>query len=39
VVGTPGKVVNVGGMQIITPTKDPSAVASEVVNRLVGVGY
>lgn len=39
VVGTQGKVVNVGGLTVITPTKDPVAVASETVNRLVAVGY
>ena len=36
---TPQKVTNVGGISIITPTKDPAAVAQEVVNRLVAVGY
>lgn len=33
------RVVDVGGIQIITPTKDPGAVAQEMVNRLVAVGY
>ncbi len=33
------KVVEMGGVTIITPTKDPAAVAQEVVNRLVAVGY
>jgi SLT domain-containing protein len=33
------RTIDVGGIQIITPTKDPGAVAQEMVNRLVAVGY
>jgi hypothetical protein len=33
------KVIDVGGISIITPTKDPAAVAQETINRLVAVGY
>lgn len=33
------KTIDVGGIQIITPTQDPGAVAQEMVNRLVAVGY
>lgn len=36
---TPSHVTNVGGITVITPTKNPVAVATETVNRLVGVGY
>jgi hypothetical protein len=35
----PQKVTNVGGINIITPTTDPAAVAQETINRLVAVGY
>lgn len=33
------KKVDVGGITIITPTKDPAAVARETVNRLVAAAY
>jgi hypothetical protein len=32
----PQKVVDVGGVTVVTPTEDPYAVATEVVNRIVG---
>jgi len=35
----PQKVIDVGGINIITPTVDPAAVAQETINRLVAVGY
>jgi hypothetical protein len=38
-VGPAGKVVNVGGITVVTPTVDPGAVAQETINRLVAVGY
>jgi len=31
--------LNVGGLTIITPTKDPAAVARETVNRMVAASY
>lgn len=31
--------IDASGWTIVTPTKDPSAVASEVINRLVATGY
>lgn len=34
-----GKVINVGGLTVVTPTKDPAAVATETVNKLVGAAY
>lgn len=34
--GNTGKVVNVGGVTIVTPTKDPKAVANEAINEIVG---
>jgi len=34
-----GKIVNIGGLTVVTPTEDPKAVASEVVNKLVGAAY
>ena len=37
--GAGGRSVNVGGLTIITPTKDPAAVARETVNRLVAAAY
>jgi hypothetical protein len=37
--GAAQTVVDVGGISIITPTRDPAAVAQEVVNRLVATGY
>ena len=39
VVAAAGKTINVGGINIVTPTKDPRAVATETINRLVAVGY
>src|SRR5262245_23687573 len=33
------RIVEVGGIHIVTPTTDPAAVAQETVNRLVAVGY
>ena len=38
-ISTGGKVVNMGGVQVITPTEDPRAVAQEVFNVLVASGY
>ncbi len=37
--GGPQKVVDVGGLTVVTPTSDPKAVATETVNALVGKGY
>lgn len=34
-----GKTIDASGWTIVSPTKDPAAVASEVVNRLVATGY
>ena len=34
-----GRTVEVGGLTIITPTKDPAAVAREAVNQLVASSY
>jgi hypothetical protein len=34
--GTAGRSVDVGGIQIITPTEDPHAVAQEAINALTG---
>lgn len=31
--------IDVGGITIVTPTKDPRAVAAETINRLVAIGY
>ena len=36
---TPRPTIDASGWMIMSPTKDPSAVAAEVVNRLVAVGY
>lgn len=36
---TMNRTIDVGGINITTPTKDPGAVAQEVVNRLAAVGY
>jgi phage-related protein len=37
--GGNSRTVNANGWQIVTPTKDPEAVAAEVLNRLAGAGY
>jgi hypothetical protein len=34
-----GHTVNVGGLTVVTPTKDPAAVARETVNQLVAASY
>lgn len=39
VVGGGGRNVDVGGIQVFSPNADPEAVATEVVNKLVAVGY
>lgn len=38
-VSTNSRTIDVGGITINTPTRDPRAVAAEVVNRLAAVGY
>lgn len=35
----PNKIINVGGLTVVTPTQDPAAVAQETVNKLVGAAY
>lgn len=39
VVGGGGRTVEVGGISVYSPNADPEAVAAEVVNKLVAVGY
>jgi methyl-accepting chemotaxis protein len=39
VVASAKPTIDASGWQIITPTEDPAAVAQEVINRLVAVGY
>lgn len=34
-----GRSINVGGLTIVTPTRDPAAVARETINRLAGAAY
>lgn len=36
---TNSRSIDVGGITVVTPTRDPRAVAAEVVNRLAAVGY
>jgi hypothetical protein len=35
----PGKLIEVGGITINTPTENPRAVASEVINRMTAAAY
>lgn len=34
-----GRIVNVGGVTVVTPTEDPVAVAQELLNRLAAAAY